>query len=384
MMYANLHTHSHISLMDAIAKPEEIAKRVKEMGQSCFSLTEHGTVASGIMGYKAAKKYGLKYIFGVELYYVNNVNIKVRGIHVIFYAKDETGYKNLNRMMTEAYDNMYYDPRVDLRIVTKYREGLICTTACMGGLGKDNVIMEDLYNLFGEDFYIELHTNHIKGQNQFNIKMMEWAIDKGIEGQLIPASDAHYVLKSDADTHRKWVSVGEEKEYYPTDDFYLHSTQDVVNYFGREMADKLIINQGRLIDKCNFEPTFGGQNYPIVSQGNLLDIVRKKCWDGFKKKNIPTTKEYIERMKLELDVLEKSNYLNYFLLTEDILSYCDKEGIGRGVGRGSVAGSLVAYAMGITNIDPIKEKLIFERFAHLERITNPDICNVEHYGNIMC
>ena len=375
MAYANLHTHSHISLMDATAKPEDIAKKVKDMGQSCFSLTEHGTVASGIMGYKAAKKHGLKYIFGVELYYVHNVNIKTRGLHIIFYVKNADGYYNLNKMMIEAYDNLYYHPRVDLKIVTKYCEGLICTTACMGGLGKDEVAMSDLYELFGDDFYIELHTNNLDGQKQFNNNMIKWAVERGLNNKLIPASDAHYINKEDADTHRKWISVGKEKEYYPTDDFYLHSDEDIIKYFGKEKAEKLIANQQSIINKCNFELTFGGQNYPKAFEGDLKDEVRKICWEGFKRKSIPTTKEYVERMKYELEVLDKSNYLNYFLITQDILSHCDEKGIGRGVGRGSVAGSLVAYSMGITNIDPIKENLIFERFAHLERITNPDIDN---------
>ena len=392
MNYYNLHTHSEYSLMDGYSSLEKIVETVKEMGQTAVSLTEHGVMSSCYPMYELCKKNNIKFIPGVELYYVDDVTVKDRVMkHIIFYAKDFEGYKNLLQLVSESHKNYYYKPRCDIDIIKKYFKGLICTTACMGGiLSKDKDKAQNdliaLKEIFKDDLYIELHTNNMDGQIEFN----KWCIENAnlYNIKMIPASDSHYSVINDSKIHKKWCTFGEEG--YTVDDFYLHSFKDVLFYFNKNKKELLtnedfnviINNQQELVDKCDVVIDISGQNYPeyYTDDGKYIDspyyFISELCYDKLETIDFDTISEewniYKKRVEYEMDILNKAGYLDYLLIIWDLCKYADKKKIPRGVGRGSVGGSLVAYLLGITMIDPIKYDLVFERFCHLERITPPD------------
>jgi DNA polymerase-3 subunit alpha len=401
-----VHTHLHTDRsqpMDGFSSPEAVAKKVKELGQPGFFITDHGTTSGLMAGYNAAKKEGLKFGFGEEFYFVPDVTIKERGYyHLVLLAKNNIGYYNLLKLTTEAHkeENFYYKPRIDWEMLEKYLEGLICTSACISGLlsishkelignaihGEMREIndaekwLPKFKRLFGMDFYCEIHTYSAPEQKEFNIKAVELATKYDIP--LLAAVDSHYVNKEDAATHRKWLKIGDDDEsgYYQTDDFYIMSEEEVYGQLilsvDNSAVDSAITNTVKILDQCNVELDFKTKHYPLFPIDNQKEFLRNLVWDGFNKKFGPLYENYdgyAERVEYELEVLEKADYINYFLITWDILNWCHTNGIYTGVGRGSITASLVAYLIGITKIDPIKYGLIFERFAHLERVTPPDI-----------
>ena len=381
-MVYNLHTHSMYSVMDGFSSLEDIVSRVKEMGQSAVSLTEHGTMSSCYPMYKECLKQGIKFIPGIELYFCNDVTVKDTNTkHICIYAKNNIGYKNLLTLTTLAHENYYYKPRIDFDLIKQYSDGLIVTTACMGGILKVYNETDDiddllaLKDIFNDDLYIELHTNTLDGQVEFNQKSIKYAEQYNIK--LIPASDSHYAKKEDAKIHKRWQIFGEEA--YTVEDFYLKSEDDYLDYFSKYLGiDKdsktwynMVEAQNELVNKCNVEIILGGQNYPHCGVDNVLNEIMTLCTSKLDELNI-TDGEYFKRLGNELTVLEQANYLEYMYMLYDLCKFTDLAGIARGVGRGSVGGSLVAFLLGITKIDPMKFDLVFERFCHLERITPPD------------
>lgn len=397
-MFIHLHVHTAKgSLRDATALPENVVKRVKELGQTAIAITDHGSTSALLTTYKLAKKNGLKFIFGVEAYITDDIRIKERKDykHICLWAKNLTGYHNILKLTTKAYaDGFYYKPRIDWRMLKEHKEGLIIGSACMGGLlnfkdangnwDKTKILDEimKLRNDFGEDFYVEIHTNQMSEQIALNKLLYKICTDHNV--QCVATTDSHYVYKDEAWVHRYWNGIddNDEEAYYQTDDFYLHSEEEVrekLSYLPAEFVQKCIDGTQEIADKCNVEIAFGEDNFPYFDTSNgQLEYVKEICRQGWREKimhKIPKEqqKAYVDRLTEEFDTLEKANYLNMLLIVWDYMNWGQKNGIRFGVGRGSVGGSLVAYLMDITKVDPIKNGLYFSRFCNLERVTTADM-----------
>lgn len=402
-MFINLHSHDcKGSIRDAIALPEDICKRVKELGQVAYASTNHGSTSSLLTHYKLAKKAGLKFIFGLEAYITDDITIKERGDyrHICLFAKNEIGYKNILKLATISYTKgFYYKPRIDLELLKQYSEGLIISSACLGGIFnykkpdgdwdwvKIRETAMQYKMLFGDDFYIELHTNQMPEQIEFNKQIYE--IAKSLDIDCFAACDSHYVYKEEAATHRAWNGIDDNDEngYYQTDDFYIHSEDEVrqaLSYLP-DVVESAIQNTVKIADKCNVDIPFGEDNFPFYIQdgkqirdrAEQVEIVKSICREGWKNKIIPfipkeNRQVYLDRFNEEMDILSKANYLNMMLITWEYEKWGHDNGIRFGSGRGSVGASLVAYLMDITKVDPIRHNLVFSRFCNLARVTTAD------------
>lgn len=393
-MFVSLHVHSDHSLHDGFQTVEDIVKFCKENGQSTVALTDHGTMSGCGEGFRFGKKYGIKFIAGCEHYLVNDVTIKDKiSQHIVLLAMNKTGYRNLNILTTEAHseNNYYFKQRIDLDLLRKYNEGIICTTACIAGC--QNKIAE-LKEIFGDRLYIEIHTNQMEKQKKANVAWLKLAEQYDVP--YYAAVDAHYTKKEDGYFQRKWTGYLYEddpnivfedgkwvdqtgKEVHPyevEDDYYMHTEEEVrqaLSYLPSSVVEKAIQNTNVVAERCTFEINFGENHYPKSNYASPKDEIRMRTWRGMKEKGLSQNQEHINQVRHELDVLQKVNYFDYFVIVDDMLNYCRTNGIRTGVGRGSVVGCDVAYLMGITKIDPIQNGLIFERFAHTERVTPPDI-----------
>lgn len=340
------------------------------LGQSAIALTDHGTMSGCGEGFRYADKYGIKFIAGCEHYLVPDVTIKDKfNQHIILLAMNKDGYRNLNIITTIAHspDNFYFKPRIDLDLLEKHNEGLICTTACIAGCQSK---IKELKEIFGDRLYVEIHTNSMHEQKTANVQWLHMA-DK-FDVQFYAAVDAHYTLPTQATFQEMW-QVG---DYQLPPDFYLHSEEEVrkdLAYLGNDVVDLSIENTMKVASLCSFKPEMGNNHYPKSPYSSPKDEVRMRVWAGMKEKGLQNDQTHINQVRHELDVLEKVDYFDYFLIVSDMLNYCKRNNIRTGVGRGSVVGCDVAYLMGITKIDPIENGLIFERFAHTERVTPPDI-----------
>ena len=396
MMFVSLHCHSDHSLHDGFQSVEKLVEFASSHGQTAVALTDHGTMSGCGEGFRFAKKFGIKFIAGCEHYLVPDVNIKEKTAqHIVLLAMNEVGYRNLNIITTIAHSesNYYFKPRIDLDLLKKYNEGLICTTACIAGC--QNKIPE-LQNIFGDRLYVEIHTNSMPKQKTANLEWIAAANKYGVE--YYAAVDAHYTNKEDGKYQRKWTGYLYEDDpniyYNPTlkgwfdktgkevhpyevqDDYYMHTEEEVreaLSYLPPDVVDRAIRNTSVVADRCIFQIKYGENHYPKSQYASPKDEVRKRVWEGMKERGLQTDPKHIEQVKHEIDVLGKVGYYDYFIIVSDMLNHCSRNNIRTGVGRGSVVGCDVAYFMGITKIDPIKNGLLFERFAHTERVTPPDI-----------
>ena len=379
-----LHRHSHYSKRDAIAKIPDIVARTAELRQSAWALTDHGTTSGLAEGYRETVNFNrehgtnIKFIFGVEGYWVPDYYIKDRKLsrHIILLAKNQTGYHNLLKLVTIAYgnkgaapENYYYTMRLTTDTIAAHHEGLIVTSACRGGIlqDRDRAVerAERFKEIFGEDFYLEIQTVTDEEQRDYNRFVLELADRVGVK--TIVTEDAHYVRKEDAYVHRKWLEVDGKSGYYQTDDFYLHSDKEVRNALDYvPNIESIIENTEEVGRKCEqVKLDVGRKHYPVVDLGG------KSPRQAVEERLRPS--QHTDRVKYELDVLEKCDYLTYFVINHEMIRWCRQNGINVGRGRGSVCGSLVAYLLDITRVDPIRFGLFFERFANVERITPPDI-----------
>ena len=380
---ANLHCHADSSQHDGFAIITELPKRAKELGYEALALTDHGTVSGLFQFYQACKKEGIKPLLGCEMYFVHDINLKESTMyHMLFLAKDLDGYKNLMRLNKFAHENFYKKPRINMAAIDEFHEGLICTTACLAGILRQDDPLEDMHELsfiFGRDLYVEVQPHDMDDQKAYNWKAYEFAKAHG--HKVIVTLDSHYVRKEDAPYHRLWLNLGDESDYYPTQTYYLMSTEEVDDYmmnfhgFSREDVDSFYANIKEIVDKCNVEIPVGGQHYPNFC-ADPEAYIRKRCNEGYMEKKVgkwPNKKEHIDRINYEIDMLGKTGYWNYMCIIDDMMHHCKKVGIRTGLGRGSVVGSDVAYFMGITKVDPLKYNLLFERFCNPERVTSPDV-----------
>lgn len=373
-MFSNLHGHTDYSLHDALCTVPDLVSKAKELGYPALAITDHGTCTGLIDFYQECKKQEIKPILGCEFYLASEITVDgCDTYHLVILAKDINGYRNMMKLDTYAHEHFYRKPRISFEALEKYHEGLVCTTACVAGpLSASNA--EEMYSrllsIFGEDLYVELQPHDFQEQYEYNER---W---KNL-GKTIITLDSHYVNKEDIPVHKLWLGLGDDSQYYASDDYYLRNEEEIVKWFEPYDIDveKALKNVEEIVGKCNVEIEFGGQHYPVFCD-DPATYIKKRCNEGFKKLGIgklPNSNQYIEQVRHEFGVLSKLGYLNYFCIIDDMLKHCRECGIPMGLGRGSVAGSLTSYLMGITKLDPIKYNLVFERFANPERVTPPDI-----------
>lgn len=376
-MFSNLHTHTDYSLHDGYAKIPDLVSRAKELGYPALAITDHGTVTGLIDFYEECKKQGIKPILGCEFYYTNEITVKeVPTYHLLILAKDNEGYKNMMKLDTYAHEHFYRKPRIGIEALKQYHEGLVCTTACIAGplsSPEPDSLYNNLLEIFGDDLYIEIQPHDFQEQIEYNGKWKDYFPGS----KTIVTLDSHYIDKEDIQAHKLWLGLGEDSQYYASDDYYLRSEDEVLDWFKEHGIDArpYIDNVQEIVDKCNVEIEFGGQHYPVFCD-DPATYVKQKCNEGFKALGIgkyPNKDKYIKQVRHEFKILSDLKYLNYFCIIDDMIRHCREVGIPTGLGRGSVVGSLTAYLMGITKLDPIKYNLVFERFANPERVTPADI-----------
>lgn len=394
--FVHLHVHTQYSLLDGAGRLDKIMEMAKELGMKSIAITDHGVMYGVVDFYKQAKKYGIKPITGCEVY------VATRGMedrdpkqdsdqyHLVLLAKDETGYKNLTNIVSLGFvKGFYYKPRVDMKVLRKYSEGIIALSACLAGSVQQFILKGDYQrakeealaylDIFGEDnFYLELQDHGLKEQALINQELVRMSKETGIP--LVATNDVHYIRREDAKAHDVLLCVqtgktvdDENRMKFQTDEFYIKSPEEMYELF--KYAPEAIDNTVDIANRCNLDFTFGQVHLPRfdVPEGYTSDsYLRHICETGMSRRYEATTDELRDRMEYELGVIEKMGYGDYFLIVWDYVRFAKEKGIMVGPGRGSGAGSIVAYAIGITDIDPIKYNLIFERFLNPERISMPD------------
>ena len=394
--FIHLHVHSEYSLLDGANRIKDLPIRAKEMGMEAIALTDHGVMYGVIDFYKACKKEGIKPIIGCEVYVANRARFdKEAGLdfnnHLILLAKNNIGYQNLTKLVSAGFtEGFYYKPRIDKELLQKHHEGLICLSACLAGEVNQAILKDDIEhaeevalwfkNLFGQDYYLEVQNNGIKEQVLANQKLIQ--ISKKLDIPLVATNDAHYSKKEDAYNHEVLLCIqtgkkmkDEDRMRFDTEELYLKTTEEMEDYFSN--IPEAIENTVKIADKCNVEFEFGHTilpNYDVPKEFKThYDYLKKLCDDGIKERyGENPSKEILERADYELNVIDKMGYIDYYLIVWDYIHYAKSVGIPVGPGRGSGAGSILAYAIGITDIDPIKYNLLFERFLNPERISMPD------------
>jgi len=395
--FVHLHVHSEFSLLDGANRIKDLPVRAKELGMDAIAVTDHGAMFGTIDFYKACKANGVKPIIGCEVYvaprtrFDKEPNIDNKYYHLILLAKNNEGYKNLAKLVSLGYvDGYYYKPRIDKEILEKYHEGLICCSACLGGEIAQSILKDDLAkaeeialwhkNIFGEDYYLEVQSNTLREQILVNQKLVELARKLNIP--LVATNDSHYLKKEDYYNHEVLLCIqtgkrmtDEDRMKFQTNDFYIKSPEEMKEFF--KNIPEALGNTVKIAEKCNVDFEFGHTilpNYDVPEEFEThYDYIKKLCDDGILSRyGENPTKEILDRAEYELSVIKKMGYVDYFLIVWDYINWAKSQGIPVGPGRGSGAGSIVAYAIGITDIDPIKYNLIFERFLNPERVSMPD------------
>ena len=398
MSFVHLHVHTEYSLLDGVCRLNRLCSAAKERGQTALAITDHGNLFGAVDFYKAAKSAGIKPIIGCEVYVAARSRFdKVHGVdsdrhHLVLLCKNEIGYQNLIKMVSSAWvDGFYTKPRIDKELLEKHHEGLICLSACLAGeIPKliergEKIRAKEValwYNkVFGEgNFYLEIQKHGIAEQTKVNDVLIQLSKDTGIP--LVATNDVHYIDREDSKIQKILICIAtnhtideENSLEFETDNFYLKTEEEMQNLFG--YVSEALENTQKIADMCNFDFEFGNTklpNFDVPSGQTHFDYLRNKCYLGLKERygNNPD-KLYIDRLEYELSVINNMGYVDYFLIVADFIGYARDHGIPVGPGRGSGAGSICAYCMGITNIDPIKYNLIFERFLNPERVSMPDI-----------
>ena len=395
--FVHLHIHSEFSLLDGANRIKDLPVRAKELGMDAIAITDHGVMYGAIDFYKACKKEGVKPIIGCEVYvaprsrFDKEPNIDNHYNHLILLAKNQQGYKNLSKLVSIGFvDGYYYKPRIDLDVLEQYHEGLICLSACLAGsvnqalLNGENEKAEEIAlwhkKVFGEDYYIEIQNNGIREQVLANQKLV--ALARKLNIPLVATNDAHYLKKEDAYNHEVLLCIQTGKRMsdidrmrFETDELYVKSPEEMIEYF--KAFPDAIENTVKIAEKCNVEFDFGHTilpNYDVPPEYKThYDYFKKLCEDGIKNRyGENPSQEILHRAEYELGVIQKMGYVDYFLIVWDFIHYAKTHGISVGPGRGSGAGSIIAYALEITDIDPMRYGLLFERFLNPERISMPD------------
>ena len=402
MAFTHLHVHTEYSLLDGSSKIKEILLRAKELGQDSLAITDHGVMYGVIDFYKAALEIGVKPIIGCEVYVApgsrfekeNSVSDE-RYRHLVLLAENNTGYSNLIKIVSKGFtEGFYYKPRVDKEILEKYHEGIIALSACLAGEIPGALMRgdyegakasaEEFVNIFGKDnFFLELQDHGIPEQKTVNAGLVRLSQDTGIK--LVATNDVHYTYAEDAEAHDILLCIQTQKKVQDEDrmryeggQYFLKSEEEMTSLF--PYAKEAIDNTYKIAQRCEVSIEFGHYKLPKfdVPDGYTAETyLRELCVKGLKERYSNVSgQEYPEleqRLDYELNTIKGMGFIDYFLIVWDFIKYGRDNGIAVGPGRGSAAGSIVAYSLGITNIDPIRYSLLFERFLNPERVTMPDI-----------
>lgn len=394
--FTHLHLHTEYSLLDGACRIEGLMQRVKALGQTAVAITDHGVMYGCVDFYKAAKKAGVKPIIGCEVYVATRTRFdKVNRIdgsnHLVLLCKNETGYKNLIKMVSVGFTEGFYNkPRVDHELLEEYHEGLICLSACLAGeipqalLAGDYEKAKNLAryyeDLFGKgNYYIEIQDHGLDEQRTVLPLLVRLSRETGIP--LVATNDAHYLEKEDSRMQHILICIQTNKTVndddvleFGTDEFYVKSTDEMYELFSA--WPEACENTNRIVEMCSFDFEFGVTKLPYFVAPDGMDNKEyfvKLCRDGLLRRYGADVPEDIRaRLDYEISIIDRMGYINYYLIVFDFINYAKSQGIPVGPGRGSGAGSLAAYCVGITNIDPIKYNLLFERFLNPERVSMPD------------
>ena len=394
--FTHLHVHTEYSLLDGACRIDRLFDHIKAMGQTACAITDHGVMYGCVAFFDAAKAAGIKPIIGCEVYVATRTRFdKVNRIdgnnHLILLCKNETGYKNLIKMVSAGFTEGFYSkPRIDKDLLEQYHEGLICLSACLAGEIPQAILAGDyerakqaaLYyrDLFGEgNYYIELQDHGLEEDQVVLPQLIRLARETDIP--MTATNDAHYITKEDAKMQSillciqtgKTIADADRMEFQ-TDEFYLKSTDEMYDLFS--MVPEACENTNKIAEQCNFEFTFGETKLPYFKAPDGMEnqaYFEKLCWEGLERRYPGKVTDALkERLSYEINVVKTMGYTNYYLIVYDFINYAKSRDIPVGPGRGSGAGSLAAYCVGITDIDPIRYNLIFERFLNPERVSMPD------------
>ena len=398
MEFAHLHVHTEYSLLDGSNKIHEYVARVKELGMNSAAITDHGVMFGCIDFYRAAKAAGIKPILGCEVYVAPGSRFdrevgqaENRYYHLVLLAENNQGYQNLMKIVSKAFiDGFYYKPRVDLELLEEYHEGIIALSACLAGEVAKN-LTRGFYEeakkaalryqeIFGEgNFFLEMQDHGIPEQQRVNQQLLRMHQETGIE--LVVTNDVHYTYDTDVEAHDILLCVqtgkrlqDEDRMRYEGGQYYVKSPEEMLKLF--PYIPEALENTQKIADRCDVEIEFGVTKLPkfdVPAPYTSWEYLNKLCYDGLKERYTENLDELGKRLEYELGVIQKMGYVDYFLIVWDFIRFARDHDIMVGPGRGSAAGSLVSYTLGITKLDPIKYDLLFERFLNPERVSMPDI-----------
>ena len=399
MSFVHLHVHTEYSLLDGFCRIDGLAKRVRELGQTAVAITDHGVMYGAVDFYRACKKEGVKPIIGCEVYVAPAGRTRFQKVHefdaesrhLVLLCRDEEGYRNLSYMVSKAFvEGFYIKPRVDMDLLRSHSRGLIALSACLAGeipkrlvngsydAARDYAL--EMRDIFGEDgFYLELQDHGIRDQAVVNAGLLRIHEETGIP--LVCTNDCHYLAPEDAESHDVLLCIqtgklleDENRMRYEPRRFYLRSTEEMERLFAQYPG--ALENTEKIAAACNLEFTFGKYHLPefAVPEGETAQTyIRRLCEAGFRERYKGEKPEYRRQLDYELDMIEKMGFTDYFLIVSDFVRFAREQRIPVGPGRGSAAGSMVSYCLHITDIDPMKYSLYFERFLNPERVSMPDI-----------
>ena len=397
MSFVHLHLHTEYSLLDGACRIDALAERAKELGFGALAITDHGVMYGAVNFYRACRAAGIKPIIGCEVYVAprertgREYGVDNRYSHLILLCKDETGYRNLSYLVSMGFiEGFYVKPRIDWQLLREHSEGLVCLSGCLAGEIPQKIINGqydsakqralELRELFGEDFYLEIQRHGIREEESAAAGLLRMSDETGIP--LALTNDAHYINKADAHFQDvlmciqtgKTVSEAERMRF-ETQEFYLKSEEEMRALFPErpEAADNTV----KIAEKCSFDFEFGHYHLPRFrlpdGEKDSFEYLKKLCEAGFEKRYGPGREDVRRQLGYELDMIRRMGFVDYFLIVSDFIGYAKAQGIPVGPGRGSAAGSVVSYCLFITDVDPIKYSLYFERFLNPERVSMPDI-----------
>ena len=400
MSFVHLHMHTEYSLLDGSIRINELVKKVKDMGMNAVAITDHGNMFGAIEMYKACKKEGIKAIIGCEVYVAPRSRFEKQGKidtepnHLILLAMNKTGYKNLLKLVSSGYtEGFYYKPRIDMDILKECNEGLICLSACLAGKVARQIVngningaketIKEFKDIFGKErYFLEIQDNKLREQILVNQNLLQLA--KEFDLNLVATNDCHYLEENDYASHEVLLCIqtrktmgDEDRMTFKTNEFYVKSKEQMEEAFS--YIPQAVENTQKIADMCNVEFEFGHTILPefkIDENISHLEYFKNRCYEGIKNRYDVNDEEKIkqvkQRLEYEIGIIDKMGFVDYFLIVADFISYAKNNKIAVGPGRGSGAGSLAAYLMEITDIDPLEFNLIFERFLNPERISMPD------------
>ena len=410
MSFVHLHTHTEYSLLDGSNKIKDYVSRVKELGMDSAAITDHGVMYGVVDFYEECRKQGIHPVLGCEVYVAPGsrldreaVSGEDRYYHLILLAENNTGYQNLVKIVSKGFtEGFYYRPRVDKEVLRQYHEGLICTSACLAG-ELARLLVRGFYEeakeaaleyqeIFGEgNYYLELQDHGLADQRKVNQMLLRLSAETGIP--LVATNDCHYTRAEDAEAHDVLLCLqtgkklsDENRLRYEGGQYYVKSPEEMEALF--PYAQQALENTGKIAERCDVTIEFGQYKLPrfAVPDGKTSwEYLQELCWQGLSERYDPVTDEAKERMESELNIIHSMGFVDYFLIVWDYVRYARSQKIAVGPGRGSAAGSIVSYALGITQLDPIRYSLLFERFLNPERISMPDIdidfgeCRSDHH-----